>query len=54
MSLAKRAHIGTYVLVVFDTQIAGSVLRLTAGCRVVLYGSGPSTTAPERAFGAGA
>jgi hypothetical protein len=33
---ADRAHIGTYALVVLDAQIAGSVLRLTAGCRVVL------------------
>jgi hypothetical protein len=31
-----RRPIGTYVLVVFDAQIAGSVLRLTAGCRVAV------------------
>jgi hypothetical protein len=47
------AHIGTYALVALDAQIAGSVLQLTAGCRVVLCGSGPSTTAPERAIGCG-
>jgi hypothetical protein len=31
-------------------QIAGSVLRLTTGCRVVLCGSGASTASPERAI----
>jgi hypothetical protein len=33
-----------------DAPIAGSVLGLTAGYRVVLCGSGASTTAPERAI----
>jgi hypothetical protein len=32
------------------TQIAGSVLLLTAGCRVVLCGSRASTGIPERAL----
>jgi hypothetical protein len=32
----------------FDAQIAGSVLRLTAGCDVVLCGSGANTAGPER------
>jgi uncharacterized protein (TIGR03086 family) len=31
-------------------QVVGSALRLTAGCRVVLYGSGVSTVSPERAI----
>jgi cytochrome P450 len=31
-------------------QIAGSALRLTAGCGVVLYGQGASTANPERAI----
>jgi hypothetical protein len=30
------AHIGTYALVALDAQIAGSVLRLTAGGGVIL------------------
>jgi hypothetical protein len=37
----------------FAAQIAGSVLRLTAGCSVVLCYSGPSTAASEKAIGAG-
>jgi hypothetical protein len=32
--------IGTYALVALDVKIAGSVLRLTAGCSVVLCGCG--------------
>jgi uncharacterized protein YbbK (DUF523 family) len=36
----RPRHIGTYALGSLYAQIAGSVLRLTAGCRVVLCGSG--------------
>jgi hypothetical protein len=43
-------HIGTYVLAVFGTQIAGSVLGLTAGFGVVLCGSGANVTSPEWAI----
>jgi UDP-3-O-[3-hydroxymyristoyl] glucosamine N-acyltransferase len=35
-TIGQRAHIGAYALVALDAQIAGSVLRLTAGGGVVL------------------
>src|SRR5262249_45771011 len=45
----EARHIGISVLVL-STQNAGSVLGLTAWCRVVLCGSGASTASPERAI----
>src|SRR5262245_2426497 len=52
MRAASRRHIGTYARGV-DPHIAGSVLRLTASCRVVLCGSRASMASPERAIGPG-
>ena len=50
----QARQIGTYALGSLDARIAGSALGSTAGCRVVLCGSGASMATPERAFGAGA
>ena len=50
MSAIGRAISAHRALVVLDAQIAGSVLRLAAGCSVDMCGSGASAPRPERAL----